>query len=139
MDYVRRMPWILGLFASIVTGLLCHSGGCIMEITFFRMAIALFLFFCVGLVIRAVITGIQDELRMKEELEARRAEEGLGPLGEAAEAQVDADAASAPNGSGGYAPYNGDGGVYGGNGMDEFQDGFEPMKIADYLKGETEG
>lgn len=95
MQYIKRLPLILALAGSLITGilnLLCHKQQ---NEVLFQMLIALVIFYIIGFFIRSTVLTVKEQVdekqrireaeereqREKEEAEARRrekAEEFLG-------------------------------------------------------------
>ena len=67
MDNIHKIPFILGVFASIVVGLAGYKSGVEYRDIYIRMSISMIVFFAVGLYLKKFIIKIHDELKEKEE------------------------------------------------------------------------
>lgn len=75
MEYIHKLPFVVGSFMAIVVGLVNYKLGVDQQDTYTRIAISLVLFFVVGLVIRNTLSSLYEEFEKKrreqEELEAK--------------------------------------------------------------------
>lgn len=67
MDYVHKLPFILGASMAVVIGVINNSTGTESKTIYIRMSVGLVTFFILGLYIRSFIYKIEKELREKEE------------------------------------------------------------------------
>lgn len=65
MEYIQRLPFILGGLAAFTTGLICFFNKTDMQEAYVQMTVALVIFFIIGLYARGVIKTIEDELEVK--------------------------------------------------------------------------
>ncbi|MCX7772492.1 MAG: hypothetical protein N2376_05195, partial [Clostridia bacterium] len=78
MDYVRKLPLLLGLSAAIIVGLASYTNKVSNSENTVNMLIAMVTFYIVGTLIRNTITSIIETNRRKQEekeLEEKRLEE----------------------------------------------------------------
>ncbi|NLD49830.1 MAG: hypothetical protein GX660_22020 [Clostridiaceae bacterium] len=82
MDYVHRLPYILGAFATIIIGMASYRSGLDSRTIYVRMSICMIVFFTVGLYIRGVLNDINIEIENRkaeqEALEESEKEETEG-------------------------------------------------------------
>lgn len=71
MDYVHRLPFILGASMAIVIGVINNSTGNESKTIYIRMSVGLVVFFILGLYIRSFIYKIDEEIRKKKEEEQK--------------------------------------------------------------------
>jgi mannitol-specific phosphotransferase system IIBC component len=69
MEYVQRLPLILGCLAAIAAGIISYTSGNTDQNIYLRMFIALLVFFIIGIYIKKTI------LRLKKEVDIKREEE----------------------------------------------------------------
>lgn len=69
MEYIQRLPLILGCLAAITAGIISYASGITNQYIYLRMAVALLVFFIIGVYIRGTV------LRIKKEVEKKREEE----------------------------------------------------------------
>lgn len=76
MNYVRKLPFILGTGMALIIGIVNYSSDAELKDIYIRMSIGLVCFFILGLYIRGTIYKIDDELRkQREEEESQRKRE----------------------------------------------------------------
>lgn len=82
MDYVHRLPYILGAFATIIIGMASYRSGLDSRTIYVRMSICMIVFFTVGMYIRGVLNDINIEIENRkaeqEALEESEKEETEG-------------------------------------------------------------
>lgn len=66
MDYVHRLPYILGASAAIIIGMASYKSGLDIRTIYVRMSIFMVKFFVVGLYIRGEINKIDIEVKNKK-------------------------------------------------------------------------
>lgn len=66
MDYVHRLPYILGASAAIIIGMASYKSGLDIRTIYVRMSIFMIVFFVVGLYIRGEINKIDIEVKNKK-------------------------------------------------------------------------
>lgn len=66
MDYVHRLPYILGASAAIIIGMASYKSGLDIRTIYVRMSIFMVMFFVVGLYIRGEINKIDIEVKNKK-------------------------------------------------------------------------
>ena len=86
MDNIHKIPFVMGVFATIIVGMTSYKTGVEHKEIYIRMSISMFIFFVVGLYVKKFIIKIRDELKEKEE--ALKEEEGLKELEELKEEEV---------------------------------------------------
>ncbi len=69
MEYIQRLPFILGGLAAFTTGLICFFNKTDKQEAYVQMTVALVIFFIIGLYSRGVIKTISDELEEKRKRE----------------------------------------------------------------------
>lgn len=90
MDYVHKLPFILGASMAVVIGVINNSTGTESKTIYIRMSVGLVTFFILGLYIRSVIYKLDKELREKEEEERKIKEESeMEKINEGAKHSVD--------------------------------------------------
>lgn len=76
MEYIHKLPFILGCFMAIVVGIINYSLGVEQQNIFTRVAISLVIFFITGLIIRNLLNDLLEELEKRkkeqEELEEQQ-------------------------------------------------------------------
>ena len=80
MDNIHKIPFVMGVFATIIVGMTSYKTGVEHKEIYIRMSISMVIFFVVGLYVKKFIIKIRDELKEKEE--ALKEEEGLKELEE---------------------------------------------------------
>lgn len=73
MGYIRKLPFILGCFAAIVTGMVSYSVGVVDQTIYLRMALMMLIFYILGVYIRHTIRSIKKEVKIRQ-LERQREE-----------------------------------------------------------------
>lgn len=90
MDYVHRLPFILGASMAVVIGVINNSTGTESKTIYIRMSVGLVVFFILGLYIRNIIYKIDEEIRKKKVEEQRIKEKSvIGKTNEGAKHSVD--------------------------------------------------
>lgn len=101
MDYLQRLPFILGVTASIITALVSYGQGIDNRLTYTRVAVSLIVFYLLGMIIRGLLMSIyRDVEKKKTEEEQSRNEEvensgdnspsgGTKPEGKAIKSKLD--------------------------------------------------
>jgi|LSQX01.3.fsa_nt_gb predicted membrane protein len=73
MDYIHRLPYILGASVTIIVGMASYNSGFESRMIYIRMLVSMLLFFSVGIYARGFIYKISNEINIKkaerEELE----------------------------------------------------------------------
>jgi hypothetical protein len=69
MEYIQRLPFILGGLAAFLTGIICFFNNIDKQHTYIEMTAALVIFFILGLYARVIFIGISDELDAKRKKE----------------------------------------------------------------------
>ncbi|NLL06689.1 MAG: hypothetical protein GX270_13095 [Clostridiaceae bacterium] len=77
MDYVQRLPFILGASMAVIIGIISNSTGTESKTIYIRMSVGLVVFFILGLYMRNTIYRINKEVRKKKEEESRIKEQSL--------------------------------------------------------------
>ncbi len=70
MDYLHKLPFLLGSFMAIVIGVISYTNQTSQQEIYFRMAISMVVFFLIGLYLRSTITNIVDQIEEKKRQEA---------------------------------------------------------------------
>ena len=83
MNYVHKLPFILGASMAVVIGLISNSTGNESKTIYIRMLVGLVVFFIIGLYIRNFIYKIDQEISKKKEEEKSLKEKSV--IGEANE------------------------------------------------------
>lgn len=71
MEYVQRLPFILGASMTLIIGVISNNSGTELKTTCIRMSVALVVFFVLGLYIRECILKLYEDIRKKEEEEQK--------------------------------------------------------------------
>lgn len=93
MEYIQRLPFILGAVMAIVVGMLSYSSTADMKQVYLKMAICMIVFYILGVFIKNTVLKINSDIEDKkkklelERLEQERLEE------EAREEQANQEAA----------------------------------------------
>ena len=74
MDYVHKLPFILGASMAVTIGVISNYTGTQSKTIYIRMSVGLVIFFILGLYIRNIIYKIDEELRKKKVEEQRMKE-----------------------------------------------------------------
>ncbi len=77
MDYVHKLPFILGASMAVVIGAVSNYSGVESKTTYIRMSLVLVFFFILGMYIRGLIYKIDKEVRKKKESEVLKMKEEL--------------------------------------------------------------
>ena len=77
MDYVHKLPFILGASMAVVIGMVSNSSSAESKTIYIRMSIGLVAFFILGLYIRGFLYKIDEELRKKQKEEEKKLKEEL--------------------------------------------------------------
>jgi len=75
MDYMRKMPFIMGASAAIVIGIISYNNGYDLKAICVRMTAGMILFFAAGVLLRKVINSIYEEVKEKSELQIHNTNE----------------------------------------------------------------
>lgn len=88
MERIRKLPFILGCIAAMAVGIANYMSGSDNQTTFLKMAVVMTIFFIIGVYIRNTVLSIDEEvkekelqrqideeLRIRQELEMQHAEE----------------------------------------------------------------
>ncbi len=89
MDYVHKLPFILGASMAVVIGVINNSTGTESKTIYIRMSVGLVVFFILGLYIRNFIYKIDEEIRKKKVEEQRIKESVIQKANEGAKHSVD--------------------------------------------------
>lgn len=88
MDYIHRLPFILGAFAAIVVGIISCNYGLNIQDTYTKMAVSMVVFFVIGVYIRNTLERTLEEVEKKkreeEELLKQSEEENMEEVGQTA-------------------------------------------------------
>ncbi len=66
MGNIRKLPFILGCLAAIVTGIVSYSVGVVDQTIYLRMAVMMLLFYILGLYIRYTVRLTKKEVKIRE-------------------------------------------------------------------------
>ncbi len=69
MQYIQRLPFILGALAALAAGALGYIRGVQERNLYIRMAVSMLAFYAVGLLVRSALLSIKKEIDEKEALE----------------------------------------------------------------------
>jgi|LFRM01.1.fsa_nt_gb divalent metal cation (Fe/Co/Zn/Cd) transporter len=79
MDYIRKIPLLLGAGAGLIIGLIGLSAGVPNKENMLNMCVGMVIFYMVGILIRSTVKGIAEQamemIKKKEEEEKRREKE----------------------------------------------------------------
>ncbi len=76
MDFIHRLPFIIGAFVTIIIGLVNIQAGSDLQDTYKKMAVGIVVFFMVGLFARHFLLSLMEEVEAKKkELEEQGAPE----------------------------------------------------------------
>lgn len=67
MDYISKIPFIMGASAAIVIGIISYSNGYELKTVCVRMTAGMVLFFAAGVFLRRLINNIYEEVKEKNE------------------------------------------------------------------------
>lgn len=71
MDYIHKLPFLLGGFMAVIVGIYSYLAGTANQAVYLRMTIALVAFYIVGGYIKNTVVALKEELRKKEEQKAK--------------------------------------------------------------------
>ena len=66
MEYIHKLPFLLGAAAAIIVGVGCNFSSVGHQDTYMRMAVAMIIFFAIGVYLRNTLQKINDELETKK-------------------------------------------------------------------------
>lgn len=75
MEYVQKLPFILGASMALIIGIINNNSSAETKTIYIRMSVGLVIFFILGLYIREFIYKLYEEIKKKEAEELKRAEE----------------------------------------------------------------
>lgn len=76
MDYIHKLPFILGAVVTITVGIISYSYKVSDQVLYMRMAVSMAVFYLLGLYVRSVIEKTLEEARQKKkEEELKKAQE----------------------------------------------------------------
>lgn len=77
MDYIRKIPLLMGTGAGLVIGLIGISTGVPNNENVLNMCIGMAIFYAAGMLVRTTVTGIAEQVAamLKKETEEKRLEE----------------------------------------------------------------
>lgn len=75
MDYICKMPFIMGASAAIIVGMTSYSSGYEFKSICIRMSAGMVLFFVVGVYLRRLINSLYTEVKEKKENDDRNTAE----------------------------------------------------------------
>lgn len=87
MDSIHKMPFLLGGFMAVVTGLISYISGKNSQTLYIRMAVVMVVFFILGNLIKRTLITINEELEKKKEQELLEMEKQEAEM--SAQMQVD--------------------------------------------------
>jgi phosphotransferase system glucose/maltose/N-acetylglucosamine-specific IIC component len=67
MGNIHKIPFVMGVFATIIVGMISYKTGVEYRDIYIKMLISMVAFFVVGLYLKKFIIKINEELREKEE------------------------------------------------------------------------
>jgi uncharacterized membrane protein YraQ (UPF0718 family) len=67
MEYINKLPFMLGAFMAIVIGIVSYEFHVSQQETYIRMVIGMITFYLIGIFIRNTIAKILDEVTRKKE------------------------------------------------------------------------
>lgn len=65
MDYVHKLPFLMGGSISFIIGFISYNSGLSASATYIRMAVGMVVFFVLGLYVRGFIYQLEGEVRDK--------------------------------------------------------------------------
>ena len=116
MRYIHRLPFIMGILAAIIAGMLSFKQDIAPRDIYVRMCICLVVFMILGLYARRTLEGIIQEMEEKKNrdmMEALEAQKMTQAQGKAATSTVD---------------YKID---------DDYGEDFSPLTVSDIIKGKN--
>lgn len=69
MDRIHKLPFLLGGFMAVVTGVISYCCGSDSQTTYVRMLVFMVVFYVIGIYVRNTIKSIHTELNNKKEQE----------------------------------------------------------------------
>ncbi|NMB32938.1 MAG: hypothetical protein GX992_01685 [Clostridium sp.] len=69
MDYIHRIPFITGIFATIFVGILSYGGDHELKTICTKMFFSMVVFFTIGVYLRSFVRKIDNEIRQRKEQE----------------------------------------------------------------------
>lgn len=91
--YIERLPFILGVLAALMTGMLSFDKGISQQTLYMRMAFSMLIFFFIGLYVKNTILEITKDIRLKDKKEEIRKSQNLSKDGtsSASDGKIKAD------------------------------------------------
>jgi regulator of protease activity HflC (stomatin/prohibitin superfamily) len=77
MEGIRKVPFILGCLAAMVTGTVSYAAGAESRTVYMRMAIVMVVFFILGVYIRNTVLALKKEIEKKKDEQEAAEEEKL--------------------------------------------------------------
>ncbi|MFZ5987414.1 MAG: hypothetical protein ACOYWZ_09880 [Bacillota bacterium] len=71
MDYIHKLPFILGASMSIIVGIVSYKSGIEPRTIYIRMSIGMVVFFAAGIYVRSILKKIDEEVKKKKDGEER--------------------------------------------------------------------
>jgi hypothetical protein len=75
MEYIRKIPFILGAAMAIAIGLISLNCNIDTKQVYIRMILSLLAFFVLGVLLRSTLIEINKEITLKKEIEEEKEEE----------------------------------------------------------------
>ncbi|MCX7708901.1 MAG: hypothetical protein N2484_03530 [Clostridia bacterium] len=100
MEFIHRLPFIIGAFMAIVVGVVNYKSGIEQQQIYSRMTISLIAFFIIGLLIRNTVSSIYEDLEKKKR-DRQELEEELERQAHAKSMHEEAENSEAMEGAGG--------------------------------------
>lgn len=69
MDYIHKIPFIIGASVTIIVGIVSYKSGLELKAVYIRMSVSMVAFFTAGVYLRRFISSINDEVNKKKEEE----------------------------------------------------------------------
>lgn len=122
MDYIRRIPFILGSIMAIITGIISLNCNISIKQVYLRMIISLVLFFIVGVFLRNTISEIEKDIKTKS-IEKAKNEEETGNIEDIENTERNQEAVSGRNNSAPTVDYL----------IDDDDDDFKPLNVKEVI------
>lgn len=74
MEYIHRLPFILGASMAIIIGIISNESGVVQQETYKRMALGMLIFFVLGLFAKNILLKAIEDVEKKREEIAKQSE-----------------------------------------------------------------
>jgi flagellar biosynthesis/type III secretory pathway M-ring protein FliF/YscJ len=125
MGNIHKLPFLLGAAAAIIVGVMCNLNNIEQQDTYIKMAIAMVIFFAIGILIRNTLLKINEEIENKKLEEERRIKAELDEEKKAEEERKKHEAD--PKSTGTNIDLK----------VDDMGEDFSPLTVSEYIKSDN--